>query len=400
LKPLFAAASTQFLEFNMAAEKKSRFKVSPTLVVLPNCEGLPSKHHIGLFDFMSKSFAFCPLETIYWLQVFHDWLTLDEAEKAHAHYPRQTFQEEIGALVNAGFILKRGTPESDAAEQYVQNWQWGIIPGIFHFTALDTEFCTQEQVSNRLSELAAANDGPVLSWQAQRRCVALPEPDGLNLKCGKDQRSLMNTMARRRTIRTSALHEVDSKEIGTCLFAGLGITAYVETPTGQLPLSMTPSGGARNPFEAFIFLNRSSELERCTYHYVASSHKLEVIDEAIPDNIAGLFANQDWMNNSAAIIVLVAVIERTTWKYNDANSYKVIPIEAGHIAQNIMLAATELGLTCCPTAALSHTPIAKALGLKEITHMPMYALTLDKSLPSEDRIVQNAQLPWASQNAL
>lgn len=92
-----------------------------------------------------------------------------------------------------------------------------------------------------------------------------------------------------------------------------------------------------------------------------------------------MLAGQDWVHTMPAIILLVAHFERTMWKYQDANSYRVILIEAGHIGQNIMLAATAHGLSACPTAALHHETICGALGISDCLHVPIYALTLSLS---------------------
>ena len=78
------------------------------------------------------------------------------------------------------------------------------------------------------------------------------------------------------------------------------------------------------------------------------------------------------------------------WKYKDANAYRVVLIEAGHIGQNIMLAATSHGLSACPTAALSHLAIKRLLGLDRLTDAPIYALTLSALEPcpsSADRSI-------------
>ena len=64
------------------------------------------------------------------------------------------------------------------------------------------------------------------------------------------------------------------------------------------------------------------------------------------------------------------------WKYSNSNAYRVVLIEAGHIGQNIMLAATENGLSACPTAALNHSAIHQCLDLKRLTQSALYALTL------------------------
>jgi nitroreductase len=76
------------------------------------------------------------------------------------------------------------------------------------------------------------------------------------------------------------------------------------------------------------------------------------------------------------LIILCASLERTMWKYDDPNAYRVVLIEAGHIGQNIMLAATRNGLSACPTAALNHATIRECVSLKRLTDAPVYALTL------------------------
>ncbi len=82
------------------------------------------------------------------------------------------------------------------------------------------------------------------------------------------------------------------------------------------------------------------------------------------------------------LILLCAKLDRTMWKYEDANAYRVVLIEAGHIGQNIMLAATRHGLSACPTAALCHSSIKRLLGLDRLTDAPIYALTI--AAPAKD----------------
>ena len=63
------------------------------------------------------------------------------------------------------------------------------------------------------------------------------------------------------------------------------------------------------------------------------------------------------------------------WKYSDSNAYRVVLIEAGHIGQNIMLAATAQAFR---PARRPHWPTARSMncfGLTRLTHAPLYALT-------------------------
>ena len=163
--------------------------------------------------------------------------------------------------------------------------------------------------------------------------------------------------------------------------AGLGLIGEVETETGLLPLKTTPSGGARNPFEAYVFARNVDGLEPGIYHYSGRQHSLHRLKADPPQTVANLLGDQDWVEAMPCIVFLVAYLERTMWKYSDSNAYRVVLIEAGHIGQNIMLAATQAGLSACPTAALAHTAIKNLLGLTRLTQAPLYALTL--SYPAE-----------------
>jgi SagB-type dehydrogenase family enzyme len=146
---------------------------------------------------------------------------------------------------------------------------------------------------------------------------------------------------------------------------------------------MTPSGGARNPYEAYVIAQNVIGLDPGLYHYSALDHDLGHMPSPCLPSFSEILGGQDWADEMAALILLCADFERPMWKYNDANAYRVVLIEAGHIAQNIMLAATRNDLSACPTAALSHSAIKKLLGLASLTTAPIYALTL--AVPGKER---------------
>jgi SagB-type dehydrogenase family enzyme len=169
-------------------------------------------------------------------------------------------------------------------------------------------------------------------------------------------------------------------QLSDCLFAGLGITGETENCVGALPLSMTPSGGARNPYEAYVYARAVEGLQAGLYHYSAYDHTLARLDycDALPMP-SEFLGGQEWADEMPCVVILCALFERTMWKYDDANAYRVVLIEAGHIGQNFMLAATRHGLSACPSAALNHSAINRFIGgPRKFTHAPIYALTLAK----------------------
>jgi len=89
-----------------------------------------------------------------------------------------------------------------------------------------------------------------------------------------------------------------------------------------------------------------------------------------------MLGNQLWTKSAAAVLFLVANFERPMWKYHHAGAYRVTIIEAGHIAQNMMLVATNHGLVANPTGALSLDLVEATLGVGGVTQSVVYALVL------------------------
>lgn len=324
------------------------YRTSPTLIVMPASNEDKSPSSIGVYDYLTKKYAYVSISNIYWLEYFAEKKSWPQVLLDHKTANPETLSYDIANLTNLGFLVVGDGAEAKKYDRFSKEWKWDLSSALFHFTILDNEFESQDDsTAIQLSKLGQ-DDQPALTWTNGAQAVALPSPFG-----GKNG-DLLSLMAKRRTNRTNSGHELTNDELSSCLFAGLGITSYVETPTGDLPLSMTPSGGARNPFEAFVILNRGAELAPGVYHYSGSEHSLQKLESAVPEQLHQYLANQEWTRDMAAVIVLVAVLERTMWKYSDANAYRVVLIEAGHIAQNIMVAATNMGLCACPTAALAH----------------------------------------------
>jgi SagB-type dehydrogenase family enzyme len=354
--------------------------VSPTLVIVPAPASGTTQNAFAVFDYLKKAFAYYPCETLHWMTYFRELHTFKEARRAHPHCPYETLCAEIDDLVGSGFLITEEEYNGPLYGAYRQNWKWDLTTALFHFTVTDNEFHSEQDASEIVAEKVAHQPQPPLAWANPKPTVMLPPvPHNVN-------EPLYSTIISRRTNRTSTGHPVSTSQLSKCLFAGLGITGEVETPSGWLPLGVTPSGGARNPFEAYVIIRRSSEIAPGIYHYSALEHSLGRIDAELPDRLNHFFANQEWVDDMSVIVVLTAIFERTMWKYEDPNAYRVVLIEAGHIAQNIMLAATDQGLSACPTAALSHTGLRELFGLEEMTHVPLYALTLDKPKPYPDKI--------------
>src|SRR5262249_36781366 len=78
----------------------------------------------------------------------------------------------------------------------------------------------------------------------------------------------------------------------------------------------------------------------------------------------------------AAVVFLCAVFERSMYKYPHPTGYRVVLMEAGHIAQNLLLAATAHDLAAAPTCAISDRAVEELLGLDRVGQAALHAVAL------------------------
>ncbi len=327
---------------------------------------------IVAFNFLTNSAFACSLDLLAFLTSVDDWTELDEVYGQIPAMPHEELRSTVRDLLEVHALTEEHSALADAEEDFRVNWKWGVPAAVFHFSLRDKEPMSLEQTEMMQRERLTEYSQPPLyltnEWANGKTLDLPPALDG---------NDLLQLMARRRTVRSAAATSISLRQLSDCLFAGFGITGRTQNCVGVLPLSMTPSGGARNPYEAYVYARSVEGLDAGFYHYSAFDHTLARLDTDELPLPSSLLNGQDWADEMPCVIILVAQLERTMWKYDDANAYRVVLIEAGHIGQNVMLAATQHGLSACPTAALCHSEISRHIAPRTaLTHAPVYALTL------------------------
>lgn len=280
-------------------------------------------------------------------------------------YDRLWIGTRIQKLVDLGFVVVAETLLSKKESEYEQQWQWGSTTAYYHFSIKDPLYMTPEDTSVWLHQRIATTPSVPLYLtndnfdQVQK--LPLPSFD----------EEIFSVMLKRRSYRGfSSDKPITLEHLGNCLFSGLGITGFAKTsiPNEEpLPLKMTPSGGARNPYEAFIYVRNVTDLKKGIYHYSALDNTLGLVRDSELPEIGEILGGQPWFNNAAALILLVANFDRTMRKYPHPGGFRVALLEAGHIAQNILLTATAMGLSSAPTCAVSDSLAEHLLDLNSVT---------------------------------
>ncbi|PWH17291.1 MAG: dehydrogenase [Ardenticatenia bacterium] len=221
----------------------------------------------------------------------------------------------------------------------------------------------------------ARYEGPPPDWGTQPpRYKTYPDVPRITLPTPLEEEGghLMAVMRARRSQRNYRDEPISLVELGQLLFAAQGITY----PPGELRAA--PSAGALYPIELYVLAHRVTDLERGAYHYAVQTHTLERIRAGdLRDAVSAAALGQGFIGEANVSFILSAIFQRTRWKYRE-RTYRYVLLEAGHIAQNLCLAATALGLGACPVGAFFDDDLNALLELDGHNEAALYIVAVGR----------------------
>ncbi len=162
---------------------------------------------------------------------------------------------------------------------------------------------------------------------------------------------LVEALSSRRSIRQFADAAVNEAEIGQLCWAAQGITEP------QRGLRTAPSAGALYPIELYLVTAAG------VTHYRPQGHALEPhMAGDVRRQLSHAAMDQESIGNAPLCFVITAVVQRTATKYGQ-RAERYCFMEAGHVAQNILLQATALRLAGVSAGAFEDSELAKVLNL-------------------------------------
>jgi len=170
---------------------------------------------------------------------------------------------------------------------------------------------------------------------------------------------LWETIELRRSIRHFRNVPLKNPELSQLLWASQGITKkYMD-----YELRAVPSAGALYPVETYLSVQMVEGIEPGIYHYNIRVHELELLRQGdLRFKVSEAALDQEFMTEAAVVFAWTAVFARSKWKYRE-RAYRYVYLDAGHIAQNVALAAVGLGLGSCQVAALYDEEVNDLLGV-------------------------------------
>jgi len=195
-----------------------------------------------------------------------------------------------------------------------------------------------------------------------RKNITLPAPA---TDAGK---GLWQVLYQRRSRREFKADPLTFTDLSQLVFATQGVTAKA----GGYLLRTAPSAGALYPIETYVAVNRVEELDPGLYHFNAVRYSLESLK---PGNVSPALSSaalgQTMAMESAAVFIWTAVVARSKWKYRE-RAYRYMYMDAGHIGENLYLAAAALDLGCCTIGAFFDEEVNAVLGIDGVSETAVY----------------------------
>lgn len=260
----------------------------------------------------------------------------------------------LAALISEGFLLEEGSPAAQAESTFQASWPFGETTADHHLVTRSLRFSDDRTEALEFGRALRTHAGDDLAPGVPEGAPAVDlPPESLSTE-------LKSVLDRRRSRRDFTSDPVNLDHLGSLLWAAAGIQGYRHAPQRPpLPLTYAPSAGGLNGADCYVISRNVRGLDTGVYRYRPAANALEVVSGEVRADPMVLLGNQRWAKTAAAIIVFVGAAERTAWKYSAASGFNALLLQAGHMSQNVLLAAADKSLGAVPSNAI-HVPDMEA----------------------------------------
>jgi SagB-type dehydrogenase family enzyme len=204
----------------------------------------------------------------------------------------------------------------------------------------------------------------------------LPEPATIDVP----HLDLRTAIEERHTVRAYVKEPLTIKELAFLLWCTQGVKKVAGT---YATFRTVPSAGARHALETYLLINDVERLEPGLYRYLALTHRLQQLDldPTLHIRIAEACLGQQCTMRCGVVFLWVAVPYRMTWRYSE-RGYRELHKDAGHVCQNLYLAASAVGCGVCAIAAYDDDGMHGILGIDGVDQFLIYLATVGKTGPA------------------
>jgi SagB-type dehydrogenase family enzyme len=313
--------------------------------------------------------TFVSVETILLLDLFERPRSAEAAARALPEFDRSSVLRSIRQLVRLGLLIP--SKEARRRRSRIGAWRENLASALYHVAARDVVFMRSPSAIERSLRGLVARERQPRHFKRYRGRPRRKLPSRPVTDAGPP---LESVLAARRTVRDFSRRALSFEDLAAVVRGTWGRTGWIDGGfLGALPLKTSPSAGARHPGEVYVLAWNVAGLSPGLYHYDVASDELRRLKSGdLRREAVEAASGQAWIRGAAFLCVMTVVFKRTLWKYEQENAYRVVWLDAGHLAQTFCLLATSRGLGPFTTAAIQDSYVEKLIGLDGIKEFPVY----------------------------
>jgi SagB-type dehydrogenase family enzyme len=212
-----------------------------------------------------------------------------------------------------------------------------------------------------------------ISLESDLPLIHLPHADSLDIR----KYDLRQAIEERRSLRHYSEDAISQEELSYLMWLTQGVKKINERR--HVTLRTVPSAGCRHPFETYLSINRVDDLEPGLYRFVATEHKLAALqlNDQFNEKLTNVCFHQHQVATSAVTFIWAAVPYRTVWRYSE-RSYRYLYLDAGHVCQNLHLAAESINCGICAIGAFDDDAANQLMGFTPPEMFVIYLASLGR----------------------
>jgi len=141
------------------------------------------------------------------------------------------------------------------------------------------------------------------------------------------------------------------------------------------PLRYMPSAGGLGSIDAYIVVGNVEDVDPGSYYFDPNAGLKHLAPGVMMPNLASLLPDQSWLADSAALVVLVANLDRLRGKYGVMTT-KLSMLDSGLALGHLGLVATALELRSTIIGGLPTDELRKVLRLEDPGRTPIASIAV------------------------
>jgi SagB-type dehydrogenase family enzyme len=229
---------------------------------------------------------------------------------------------------------------------------------------------------NLFKTIYSVNNFPEIRRVIAKPCTSHPGFPAIALPtdfAGLD-RSASQVLLERKSAREFSGASMPLADMAAILYFGSAVTRETVDEFGiTWGFRCAPSGGALYPIDIYCVVNRVASLEGGLYGYDAGSHSLQLLKQH--DYVESLVKATYVANAGMAsfCVLMAANFARSKFKYGE-RAYRFALLEAGHICQNMLLAAEAVRRGAYPIGGYIDDILDDLIGVDGCDRAVIYGL--------------------------